>query len=93
MNYQHCDNEVVVCAHNSYQIYYNIHMACAHSVWLLAAWWDIKVTYVHIYGKNNVFAAALSRWGHRGQRTIVEELKSCNWWQAHDKMFYPDFSI
>ena len=36
--------------------------ACARNIWLLAAWYDLEIDYVHIKGKENVIADLLSRW-------------------------------
>ena len=36
--------------------------ACARNIWLVAAWYDLEMDYVHIRGKENVIADLLSRW-------------------------------
>ena len=55
--------------------------ACARNVWLLAAKYDIEITYVHISGKNNRTADLLSRW--TGSMKDIQELNSlvpsCLW--------------
>ena len=48
--------------------------ACARNVCLLAAKYDIEITYVHISGKKNRTADLLSRW--TGSVKDIQELNS-----------------
>ena len=36
--------------------------ACANNIWLMSAWYDLEVDYVHIKGKDNVVTDLLFGW-------------------------------
>ena len=88
-----CDSLAVVNALNSGHIQDEFIMACARTLWAIAAEYDIQLVYSHIYGVNNKYADCLSRWGKRTDNGIVRELLQCRWWPIPDQHFYPDFSI
>ena len=57
-----CDNQAVVAVLTHSKTKDPFLVTCAWNVWLLAALYDLEITYVHIRGKNNVVANLLSRW-------------------------------
>ena len=57
-----CDNQAVVAVLTHSKTKDAFLATCARNVWLLAALFDLKVTYVHIRGKHNVIADLLFRW-------------------------------
>ena len=57
-----CDNQAVVAVLTHSKTKNPFSATCARNVWLLAALYDLEVTYVHIRGKHNVIADLLSRW-------------------------------
>ena len=57
-----CDNQAVVAVLTHSKTKDPFLATCAQNVWLLAALYDLEVTYVHIRGKHNVIADLLSRW-------------------------------
>ena len=59
-----CDNQAVVSVLKHSRTKDAFLATCARNIWLLAAWYDLEVDYVHIMGKNNTIADLLSRWKH-----------------------------
>ena len=57
-----CDNQAVVAVLTHSKTKDPFLATCARNVWLLAALYDLEVTYVHIRGKHNIIADLLSRW-------------------------------
>ena len=57
-----CDNQAVVAVLRNSRTKDAFLAACARNIWLMTAWYDLEVNYVHIKGKNNVIADLLSRW-------------------------------
>ena len=57
-----CDNQAVVTVLTHSKTKDPFLATCARHVWLLAALYDLEVTYVHIRDKHNVIADLLSRW-------------------------------
>ena len=57
-----CDNQAVVSVLKHSRTKDAFLAACARNIWLLAAWYDLEMDYVHIQGKENVVADLLSRW-------------------------------
>ena len=57
-----CDNQAVVAVLTHNKTKDAFLAACARNVWLLAASYDLEISYVHIKGKNNAIADLLSRW-------------------------------
>ena len=57
-----CDNQAVVAVLTHSKTKDPFLATCARNVWILAALYDLEVTYVHIRGKHNVIADLLSRW-------------------------------
>ena len=66
-------------------------MAC----WYVAAKFNIKFQFQHIYGIDNVNADILSRWDmyKNSSRSVVQNLNKCNWIQANNEMLWPDLNI
>ena len=57
-----CDNQAVVSVLRHSRTKDAFLAACARNIWLLAAWYDLEMNYVHIKGKENIVADLLSRW-------------------------------
>ena len=57
-----CDNQAVVAVLTHSKTKDPFLVTCARNVWLLAALYDLEVTYVRIRGKHNIIADLLSRW-------------------------------
>ena len=90
-----CDNRAVV------DVLLNGHTkdpflsACAHSIWLIKAKYNICVKVEHIPGPHNVYADVLSRWHQFANKdsAVVKYLKSCQWWQVCTEILQPNFCI
>ena len=91
----HCDNAAVVSVLNSGSSRDPFLAACARTLWLLKAKFNILVTVSHIRGKDNVYADILSRWPNMKYNgsPVVHYLKSCTWHTVDDHDLQPDFSI
>ena len=91
----HCDNAAVVSILNSGRTKDKFLAACARTLWLIKAKYNIKVTVEHIQGVKNIYADTLSRWLHfkNVDNDTVRHLKSCAWTDIHMGTLNPDFSI
>jgi hypothetical protein len=58
----HCDNSAAVAIFNTARGSDLILQAVAQNIWLLAATYDMKLTFEHIRGEHNKVADLLSRW-------------------------------
>jgi hypothetical protein len=58
----HCDNSAAVAIFNTARSSDLILQAVAWNIWLLAAKYDMKLTFEHIRGEDNKVAELLSRW-------------------------------
>ena len=90
-----CDNLAVVHAYQSQRIKDHWLMACCRTLWYIAAKYNIKFHFQHIYGIDNVNADILSRWSvYKNSNTSrVQNLKKCNWVQVDNEMLWPDLHI
>ena len=77
----HCNNAAVVSVLNSGSSRDPFLAACARTLWLIKAQFNIIVTVCHIRGKDNVYADILSRWPsmRHGHSPDIQYLKSCTW--------------
>ena len=57
-----CDNQAVVAVLRNSKTKDAFLAACARNIWLMSAWYDLEVDYVHIKGKENAVTDLLSRW-------------------------------
>ena len=91
----HCDNAAVVSILNSRKSRDPFLSACAHTLWLIKADFNINVTVVHIPGHSNIYADILSQLCHYKNlnNSIVQYLKSCTWYNVDKHSLCPDFSI
>lgn len=90
-----CDNVAVVAVLSNGKTKDSYLGACARSIWLLTAKFNINMTVKHIAGKENVKADMLSRWFHykNVESSVVRHLKLCTWQDIEDQWLYPDFNI
>ena len=90
-----CDNLAVVHACQSQKIKDHWLMACCCTLWYIAAKYNIKFHFQHIYGIDNVYADILSRWNIyiNSNTSLVQNLKKCNWRQVNNEMLLPDLNI
>ena len=74
-----CDNAAVVDVLNNGCTRDPFLSACAHSLWLLQAKYNIDLLVVHITGRSNTYTDTVSRWFHykKCDSTVVNYLKSC----------------
>ena len=90
-----CDNSAVVHILNTGASRDVFLSACARTLWLIKAKYNIKVSVEFIAGVHNKYADILSRWDHfqNNNNYIVQHLKECEWFHVHTYDFQPDFSI
>ena len=90
-----CDNSAVVHILNTGASRDVFLAACARTLWLLKAKYNIKVTVRFIAGTDNKYADILSRWQHfqNINNHIVKYLKGCQWFEVNSHDFQPDFSV
>ena len=90
-----CDNMAVVQAMKFCRIRDPWLMACARTIWLLTAQFNLKVTYKHIPGATNRYADILSRWQIYKDTNVpeVKQLKKCKWWPVKSSFIVPSFEI
>ena len=91
----HCDNAAVVSILNSGNSRDPFLAACAWTLWLIKAQFNIAVSVSHIKGKDNIYANVLSRWPvmKSSKSPAIAFLKSCTWHAVNDNDLQPDFSI
>ena len=91
----HCDNAAVVSVLNSGSSRDLFLAACARTLWLIKAQFNIIVTVSHIRGKDNIYADILSRWPsmRHGHSPVIQYLKSCTWHNVSIDDLQPNFSI
>ena len=90
-----CDNAAVVSILNSGRTKDSFLSACARTLWLIQARYNIKVCVQHIQGSKNIYADILSRWFHFQSidNENVAHLKKCEWFKVDIDALQPDFSI
>ena len=90
-----CDNAAVVSILNSGRTKDSFLSACARTLWLIQAKYNIKVCVQHIQGSKNIYADTLSRWFHfqNIDNENVAHLKECEWFKVDIDTLQPDFSI
>ena len=90
-----CDNAAVVSILNSGRTKDSFLSACARTLWLIQAKYNIKVCVQHIQGSKNIYADTLSRWFHfqNIDNEHVAHLKECEWFKVDIDTLQPDFSI
>ena len=91
----YCDNAAVVSTLNTGRTRDNYLAACARTLWLIKAKYNIKVIVEHIQGTKNIYADTLSRWHHfcNVDNDIVRQLKSCAWIDIQKDSLNPDISV
>ena len=68
--------------------------AIARTVWLIAASYDINLTFVHVPGENNNKADMLARLLQTlDSLKKAQEFKECVWWPVDGHIFYPNFLV
>ena len=90
-----CDNQAVVEVMANGRSRDKYLAACARTIWLLLAQYNIRLNVLHIAGLENRYADTLSRWFHfqRVDSVVVRHLKRCTWVDVCDTWLYPDFTI
>ena len=71
-------------------------LACARNIWAISAQHNIHIRVVHIPGKNNIYADALSRWYDVNYNNVMVKnwLKVfCQWWNIDECHFDLDWDI
>ena len=91
----HCDNSAVVSVLNTGTSTAPLLAACARTLWLIKAHYNIKVKVMHIHSKDNIYANTLSRWFRFKHSTsaVVQYLKYCEWFSFDTHWLKPNFSI
>ena len=90
-----CDNYAVVNILNNGRTRDPFLSACARSIWLVQAKFNIQVSVEHIQGQCNTYADTLSRWHHfkNCDSSTVNYLKLCDWYDIQTDTLQPDFYI
>ena len=90
-----CDNQAVVSVLNSGRTSDPLLAAYARSIWLICACLDIDLILIHIMGKNNIWADALSRWFVSSNNNDIARILKTRfiWSDINTDWLYPDFSI
>ena len=91
----HCDNAAVVSVLNSGASRDPFLSACARTLWLLKAKYNVHMEVQHIRGSLNTYADTLSRWPGFSNSTsaVVKHLKKCEWHVVNETLLEPDFSV
>ena len=91
----HCDNAAVVEVLNRGASRDTFLCACARTIWLIKAKYNLQLLVVHIRGADNVYADMLSRWSHvkNLNTSVVKHIKSCTWYEVDISDLQPNFSI
>ena len=91
----HCDNAAVVQVLNRGCSRDPFLGACACTLWLLKAQYNIHVVVDFIRGSNNIYADTLSRWPQfcTYHSSFVNHLKTCTWHTVDLDQLQPDFSV